>query len=247
MKATDLQHLANLYQRMAPEYDGYARLYPLIGFRQMRYRRLAIEALHLKPGSTVVDIGCGTGLNFDRLQEAIGPSGRIIGVDLSDAMLEQARTKVLQRGWQNIELICGDAAQFRFPPTVGGIISTFALTLVPEYDTVIRRGSQALGIGDRWCVLDFRMPRNWLLNVAPVLARLLVVPFGGTLEMSQRHPWESIGKHLELVFYRELYFGCAYIAVGQRHASFEISGNRNRSIALVARSEYYSEYYSPLA
>jgi len=217
MKSAELQHLANLYDRMAPGYDRYARLLPLIGFRQMPYRALAIKALCLKPGSTVVDIGCGTGLNFDRLQAAIGPSGRIIGVDLSDAMLEQARTKVLQRGWQNIELICGDAAQFRFPPTVGGIISTFALTLVPEYDTVIRRGSQALGIGDRLCVLDFKMPSNWLVHLAPVLARLLIVPFGGTLGMSQRHPWESIGKHLDLVLYRELYFGCAYIAAGQRY------------------------------
>jgi len=217
MKAADIQHLANLYQRVAPGYDRCARLYPLIGFRQMRYRRLAIEALHLKPGSTVVDIGCGTGLNFDRLQEAIGPSGRVIGVDLSDAMLEQARTKVLQRGWKNIELFCGDAAQFRFPPAVGGIISTFALTLVPEYDTVICRGSQALGIGDHLCVLDFKMPSNWLVHLAPVLARLLIVPFGGTLEMSQRHPWESIRKHLDLVLYRELYFGCAYIAAGQRY------------------------------
>jgi demethylmenaquinone methyltransferase/2-methoxy-6-polyprenyl-1,4-benzoquinol methylase len=216
MKSQKVDFLFNLYARMAPRYDLYAQLLPLLGFQQMRYRTLAIDALHLKPGDIAVDVGCGTGLNFCHLEKTIGPSGKIIGVDLSDAMLEQARMRIAEGGWRNIELVCSDAAEFTFPPKVGGIISTFALTLLSEYDAVIGRGAEALAAGARWCVLDFKIPTNWLSRLAPVLARVLVVPFGGTFEMGQRHPWESIQKYLDLVLYREVYFGCAYIAVGQR-------------------------------
>ena len=45
----------------------------------------------LKDGDTVVDIGCGTGLNFPLLHRVVGPNGTIIGVDLSETMLAQAR------------------------------------------------------------------------------------------------------------------------------------------------------------
>jgi len=86
--------------------------------------------LYGKRGDTVVDIGCGTGLNFALLQDVIGPEGQIIGVDLSDAMLDQARQRVTEYSWKNVTLIQADAAQFEFPTTnVGGIISTLALTL----------------------------------------------------------------------------------------------------------------------
>jgi demethylmenaquinone methyltransferase/2-methoxy-6-polyprenyl-1,4-benzoquinol methylase len=216
MKSPDVHSLFNLYGRMAPRYDLYARLFHLLGIRLMRYRTVAIDALHLRPGCTVVDVGCGTGLNLCLLEETVGPTGKIIGVDLSDAMLEQARMRIAKRGWRNIELVCSDAAEFSFPSNVGGIISTFALTLIPEYDAVIGRGAEALATGARWCVLDFKIPTNWLKRFAPILARILVVPFGGTIEMGERRPWESIQKYLDPVLFRELYFGCAYIAVGQR-------------------------------
>jgi demethylmenaquinone methyltransferase/2-methoxy-6-polyprenyl-1,4-benzoquinol methylase len=58
----------------------------LIGFPD---RKRAVRALNLQRGDTVVDIGCGTGLNFPLLQGAIGPEGTIVGVDLTDAMLSQ--------------------------------------------------------------------------------------------------------------------------------------------------------------
>ena len=56
--------IAELYRKRARNYDFTANLYYLIGFREYAYRRMAVEALGLKRADTVVDIGCGTGLNF---------------------------------------------------------------------------------------------------------------------------------------------------------------------------------------
>src|SRR5215467_13151484 len=80
--------LMALYQKQAKGYDQSG----ILGLDA--FRREAVQRLELKRGDLVVDIGCGTGLNFALLQEAIGETGRIIGVDLTDAMLEQARRRV---------------------------------------------------------------------------------------------------------------------------------------------------------
>ena len=134
--------IRTLYGRRARHYDVTANLYYLVGFREWSYRKKAVRALRLSPGDTVVEIGCGTGLNFTLLQKAIGPTGQIIGVDLTEAMLAQARERAERAGWHNVEVVLSDATEYDFPVGVNGILSTFALTLVPEYDQVIAHGAR---------------------------------------------------------------------------------------------------------
>jgi ubiquinone/menaquinone biosynthesis C-methylase UbiE len=212
----DRMQLIEIYRGLAERYDVYAALLQLIGFRYTAYRKKAIRGLALQSGDTVVDVGCGTGPNFSYLERAIGPSGTIIGVDLTDAMLEQARRRAVANGWKNVRLVRSDAAAFSFPTGVDGILSTLALTLVPEYDRVILNGARALKEGGHWAIADFRMPSNVLALVAPILAWLLVRPFGGSIELATRHPWESMNKYLSNVSVSDVFLGMAYVAVGER-------------------------------
>ncbi|MGB8275197.1 MAG: methyltransferase domain-containing protein [Alphaproteobacteria bacterium] len=207
-----------LYRKRAAHYDVTANLYYLIGFREQHYRRLAVNRLALAPGDTVVEIGCGTGLNFALIEEKIGPRGRIIGVDLTDAMLAKARERVTANNWTNVALVESAAADYRFPSGIDGILSTFALTLEPEYDRVIAGGTKMLNPGRRWVVLDFRVPEGTLKYLAPFLVPL-VRPFGATLEVARRRPWESVARYLTDVSYEDLYFGFAYIAAGAARAA----------------------------
>jgi demethylmenaquinone methyltransferase/2-methoxy-6-polyprenyl-1,4-benzoquinol methylase len=217
LDATDSSRLISLYRRRAKWYDRDAVFLYLAGFRHGAYRKRAIRSLALNPGETVVDLGCGTGLNFSRLQEQVGPRGRIIGVDLTDAMLAEASARIAAHGWSNVDLIKSDAAVYGFPKVVDGIVSTFALTLVPEFDEVIRNGALALLPGKRFVILDFKKPSGWFMNkAAPILAKILTGPFGGTIEMAARKPWESLEKHLTLIQFTNLYLGGAYIAVGKK-------------------------------
>ncbi len=219
MHVPNQEGLVEIYQRRARHYDLYARLFPLAGMRVPTYRRQAVHALKLEAGDTVVEVGCGTGLNFPLLEGAVGPTGRIVGVDLTDAMLAQARERVRAHGWQNVRLVQSDAAAFQFPPDLDGILSTFALTLVPDYDRVILNGCRALKVGKRWVVADFKMPSGALSKMAPLLAKLFVQPFGGNVSMANRHPWESMNKYLEDVSMNESYLGMVYVAVGERGES----------------------------
>jgi len=215
MLALDKNEIKTLYQRRAKRYDLTANLYYLIGFREYAYRRKAIQSLGLRRGDTVVEISCGTGLNFPLLQKAIGEEGRIIGVDLTDAMLNQAAERIGANGWTNVELIQSDAAQYRFPEKVDAVLSTFAITLIPEFDTIIQRGTQALKRDGKWVVLDFKLPSGVLRPLVP-LAIMVTKPFGVTLDLADRHPWESIQSHMQNLSMQELYGGFAYVATGTK-------------------------------
>src|SRR3954447_15488896 len=87
------EHLIETYRRKAKHYDVTSRLYPAPGYPQRSQRRRAVRALGLRARDTVGDIACGTGLNFPLIEEVIGPAGRIVGVDLTDAMLARAQDR----------------------------------------------------------------------------------------------------------------------------------------------------------
>jgi ubiquinone/menaquinone biosynthesis C-methylase UbiE len=209
--------LISLYRKRAKWYDWTTLCLYFAGFRHWAYRKRAIQSLALEPGDRVVDLGCGTGLNFSLLQEKVGMRGKIIGVDHTDAMLDAAKARIAANGWSNVELVKSDAAGYVFHPCMDGILSTFALTLVPEFDAVVRKGAVALRPGKRFVILDFKRPSSWFLNkAAPLLAAALTGPFGGTIEMASRKPWLSLEKDLALIQFTSLYLGGAYIAVGEK-------------------------------
>lgn len=212
-------NVIDIYRKRAKNYDFTANLYYLIGFREWAYRKRAVAALNLGPGDTVIEIGCGTGLNFTLLQQAVGPTGRIIGVDLTDAMLEQACERVAEQGWKNVELIQSDATQFSFPSAVGGILSTFALSLVPEPDRVIQNGTTALKPGKCLVVLDLKLPDNWLRHLTPIILPI-VKPFAVTETLVERQPWDiirqSMQEQLTQVHVDNLYLRFAFIVTGKR-------------------------------
>jgi demethylmenaquinone methyltransferase/2-methoxy-6-polyprenyl-1,4-benzoquinol methylase len=214
----DPEQVVDLYRRRAGSYDWATQLYRLVGFPLERFRDRAVDALCLRPGDTVVEIGCGTGANFSRIVDRIGPSGRLIGVDLTDAMLERARARVKRAGWSNVELVQSDAGDVELPEGVDGILSTLALTLVPRYEDVIARGARAVAPGGRWVIADLKEPEGvppWLLQVGLRLAK----PYGVTLELGQRHPWETLRRELPDTRVEELFFGVAYVATGRRAAA----------------------------
>jgi demethylmenaquinone methyltransferase/2-methoxy-6-polyprenyl-1,4-benzoquinol methylase len=105
-------------------------------------------------------------------------------------------------------------ADYEFPAGVSGILSTMSITLVPEYDKIIKTGAQALRPGKRMAVLDFKKPDNypdWLVRFVVWLNK----PYGVSLELLERHPWESMKRHLNEVMLREYYLGILYLSVGE--------------------------------
>ena len=127
------------YGRWARIYDWFARATASVG----GVRRGCVDALDLAAGDTVVEFGCGPGINLPVLREAVGPTGRVVGVDITGPMLRRARGLVARRGWENVSLVRGDAT---VPPvaTADGVLATFVTSLFPDARDVV----------DRWCDLS---------------------------------------------------------------------------------------------
>ena len=220
------EHLIETYRKKAKHYDITSRLYPVPGYPQRGQRLRAVRALGLRAGDSVIDIACGTGLNFPLLQDVIGPGGRIIGVDLTDAMLAHAQERTETNGWSNVSLVQADAAGFDFPAEVDGILSTYALSQVPECAEVIAHGAAALSGAGHWVVLDLKVPGHtpgWLAQLGTAMVR----PFASIDEWIMRRPWEVIRaamqEELDDVAWTELFFGTAFLAAGSRGpGTFEI-------------------------
>src|ERR1700733_2857878 len=216
------EHLIEIYRKKAKHYDVTSRLYPAPGYPQRTQRLRAVQALGLRAGDTVIDIACGTGLNFPLLERVVGPDGRIVGVDLTDAMLARAQDRVETNAWSNISLVQADAANFDFPTEVNAILSTYAMTQVPECAEVIAHGAAALSAGGRWVVLDLKVPGNtpgWLAQLGTAIVR----PLAAIDQWMMRRPWEAIRaamqEELADLSWTELCAGTAFLAAGSRGRS----------------------------
>jgi len=212
----DKENIKEIYRKRAPSYNFEVKLFNLIGWKANSYRNPAVDALNVKEGNCVVDLCCGTGLNFPHIEKKIGPTGKLIGVDLTDSMLKEAKKQVQQKGWKNVELVNKDATKYDFPKGVNGIITSYAITLIPEFDAVIKKGIDALKEGGRFVVLDFKKPKIWSEWFARFMINVFIKPYGGSYEMKDRHPWESLSKYSKIIEFREFYFGSTYIAAGEK-------------------------------
>lgn len=211
---TTREEIRDVYQKRARIYElGVYGCY-LLGFPIGRYRRLSVAALAPQPGDHIVEIGCGTGMNFPLLQAAVGRTGKITGVDISSAMLERAQARVGDAGWSNVELVLSSAADYAFPKDIDGIIATGVLTYEPDYDRVIERGAKALAPGRRWVVFDYKMPDGWVRRLVPLFIWIFR-PFGISRALFDRTPWQSLKKHLSKARLQEFYFGLIFIASGE--------------------------------
>jgi demethylmenaquinone methyltransferase/2-methoxy-6-polyprenyl-1,4-benzoquinol methylase len=177
------------------------------------YRLIAIRKLSLQPGDRIIELGCGTGLNFPFLLEQIGPEGRIVGVDLTRAMLDIARERVNRFGWKNVKLVQSDVATYDFPQGINGVLATGLFGYIPEYDRVIQTASKSLVPGGHIVILDGKQPQNlpaWLFRIVLKLGR----PFGYTPEYFNVRPWESVERYFRNTSFETRYGGMIYIVSG---------------------------------
>jgi demethylmenaquinone methyltransferase/2-methoxy-6-polyprenyl-1,4-benzoquinol methylase len=199
------------YRKYAENYDLAVKLYRLLGLKIGKYRKMTVKGLKLSKGDFVVELGCGTGLNFPLVLDAIGPDGKLIGVDITDKMLDQARIRVKENGWKNVELVQSDFAEYDFP----GIFTTGALQYSPQYDEIIKKGYESLKTGQNFVVFDFKMPKGFTRIFTPVLI-FFTKAFEANEEYLKRHAWESIEKYFEKTTFQEGWGGFVYLSVGMK-------------------------------
>jgi len=122
------------------------------------------------PGQTVLDLGSGAGLDLILAGRAVGPSGRVIGVDMTDAMIERARANVARAGLDNVEIRSGLIEQLPVADaSVDLVISNCVISLSPDKPKTFSEIARVLRPGGEMLISDIVVDRP----LAFVLARLV--------------------------------------------------------------------------
>jgi arsenite methyltransferase len=109
----------------------------------------------IDPGSVVLDLGCGAGTDLLVAAQMTGPTGRVIGVDMTSAMLDRARQSASEMGLGNVEL--HEALIEALPlenASVDVVISNGVIDLVPDKDAVLDEIDRVLRPGGRLQLAD---------------------------------------------------------------------------------------------
>ena len=113
----------------------------------------AIGPIH--PGATVIDLGCGAGADVCVAALLVGPRGRVIGVDVTPAMVEKARTNAAFAGFTNVEIIEADIADFPVPDACADVVvSNGAINLSAHKPCVLKQAFRVLKPGSWLYIAD---------------------------------------------------------------------------------------------
>ena len=193
------------YRRRALVYDWELAL-----FEPLRID--AIAALALRPGEVVIDVGCGTGLSLSGLRQGIGRQGRIVGIEQSPEMIEQARQRVREQQAPHVRLICSPVEAAAFDEQADAALFHFThdiLRTPAAVDKVLRHlkpGARVVATGLKWAAPGLAWPVNLFVFGA---AWRSVTSLEGLA-----HPWSLLQQRLGPLRVESLMWGAVYLASG---------------------------------
>ncbi len=142
-------------RRVRTDFDALAATYDTLRFIQRCAGRV-IECVAFPPDARVLDVATGTGWVAIAVARRVGPSGRVVGVDLAPEMLAHARRKPAAAGLSNVEFREGDAERLDFPDQCFDVVlCASSLFFVPDMVAALREWGRVLIPGGYVCFSGF--------------------------------------------------------------------------------------------
>src|SRR5512133_3409804 len=169
------------------------------------YRSTLIKNLNLSVGSSVLDMACGTGLNFPLLQKTVGPSGRIVGVDNSGKTANLARNLIAHQNWKNVSIYKLDGPEFCEERLFDAALCTFAIEIISPYKETIKTMIDSVRSNGRIGFIGFKYSNNPIMKMLNPFWKISCI-FGGGVDLGRNVP-EYLRQNLKEVLFKEVYAG----------------------------------------
>lgn len=143
MEQSKEQRVHNVFEKISKNYD---QMNSVISFQQhKKWRQDTMKHMNVQQGEVALDVCCGTGDWTVALAEAVGESGRVIGLDFSENMLEVAKEKVSDRNLDQVQLVHGNAMELPFEDNTFDYVTIgFGLRNVPDYMQTLKEMERVL-------------------------------------------------------------------------------------------------------
>lgn len=150
-------------QRLESFYGGQAQAYDAFRARLLQGRSELYSSIPVPAGGVWVDVGGGTGSNFEFLGETIKQLRLGYVVDLTPSLLKVADERIQSRGWSNVKTLLADATTLKLPAGEQADVVTFSysLTMIPDWFAAIDAAWRLLKPGGVIGVVDFYVSRKW--------------------------------------------------------------------------------------
>ena len=195
-----------------PAYGERARSYERDTAAFQPYRRAVVEALPLRSGQVVLDVGCGTGLCCGLLREKVGPRGSVVGIEESPEMAAVAQEHIAGEGWDNVTVLQVPAEEAQVGQTADAALFCAVHDILQSPDalrnvvTRLRPGAWVAAGGGKWAA-----PMMVALNS---MTSMLHAPYVRDFSGFDR-PWRHLERLVEDVQVQELAFGSGYVMTGR--------------------------------
>ena len=146
----------NSASRRQPAYGERARSYERDTAAFQPYRKRVVEALPLRSGQVVLDVGCGTGLCCGLLRDKVGPEGGVVGIEESPEMAAVAREHIACEGWDNVTVMQAPAEDAEIGLTADAALFCAVHDILQSPDalrnvlTRLRPGAWVAAGGGKW-------------------------------------------------------------------------------------------------
>jgi len=118
-----------------------------------RYGRRTVERLSLSPGSSVLDVGCGSGASAIPAAIKVGPRGRVVGIDLAERLLDIARSKSIAQKLHNVDFQRADMTAPGYPDaSFDAVVSVFSIFFVADMAAQVRELWRVLRPGGKLAI-----------------------------------------------------------------------------------------------
>jgi len=157
MQQSKEQRVHNVFEKIS---DNYDKMNSVISFQQhIKWRMDTMGRMNVQPGSKALDVCCGTADWTIALAEAVGPTGKVTGLDFSQNMLNVGLEKVKELGLEQVTLIHGNAMELPFPDNSFDYVTIgFGLRNVPDYLQVLKEMNRVLKPGGIAVCLETSQP-----------------------------------------------------------------------------------------